>query len=105
MERKTKFIYEHQPFNNKLIIYYNPEDRQTSEIMTKYEYTEAVSIRAKQIENGGVCFTNCDDLTDPIKMAEREIEYKKCPLDLIRMITDNHAERWHVNEMTPPHFL
>ena len=96
------FIYEYNPLVHKVNIYYNPEDRRMSEVMTKFEYTEAVSIRARQIENGGSCFTDVAGLTDPILMAEKEIADKKCPLDLLRHATDRHIERWHVNEMTIP---
>ena len=61
------------------IIIVNPEDRISSNIMTAYEYTEVVSNRARQIENGGVCFAIIGDETDPIVMAEMEIAQKVCP--------------------------
>ena len=99
---EPSFIYKYNPEIHKVKIYYRPEDRRTSEIMTKFEYTEAVSIRAKQIENGGTCFTDTTGITNPIAMAEKEIADKKSPLDLVRKITDIHMERWHVNEMTIP---
>lgn len=98
----TKERYEYKPMVHMEIIDRLPEDRITSEVMTKFEYAEIVSIRAKQIENGGDSYTDIGDLTDPIAIAKKEILDKRCPLDIRRMITDRIAERWHVNEMVVP---
>lgn len=95
--------YEYKPLLRTEIVYVLPEDRITSEVMTKFEYCEVISIRAKQIENGASSFTDIGDLTDPIEIAKKEIADKKCPLDIIRMKTDKIAERWHVNEMAIPY--
>jgi DNA-directed RNA polymerase I, II, and III subunit RPABC2 len=94
--------YEYKPLLRTEIVYVLPEDRITSEVLTKFEYCEVISIRAKQIENGASSFTDVGDLTDPIEIAKKEIADKKCPLDIVRMKTDKIAERWHVNEMAIP---
>jgi DNA-directed RNA polymerase I, II, and III subunit RPABC2 len=91
--------YGNTPTLSREIIYKLPEDRVTSEIMTKFEYCEAISIRAKQIEDGGQVFTEIGELTDPIEIAKKEILDKRCPLSIIRHITPNIAEEWHINEM------
>jgi DNA-directed RNA polymerases I, II, and III subunit RPABC2 len=91
--------YEYVPEIHKQIIFISPENRKTSEIMTKFEYTDIISQRAKQIEKGSAVFTDVGDLTDPIQIAEKELRDKRCPLDIVRMITDYTAERWHANEM------
>lgn len=93
--------YEYIPIVNKTVIFLTPENRTTSEIMTKFEDCEVTGIRAKQIENDGICYTDVGDLDCPIAMAKKEILDKKCPLDIIRGITDTVFERWHVNEMIP----
>ena len=95
--------FEYRPVLEKTITYVLPEDRITSEVMTKFEYCEVISIRAKQIENGGQPFTSIGELTDPIDIAKKEIADKKCPLDIVRGITDNLFERWHVNELAIPY--
>lgn len=83
----------------------HPDNRITSEIMTSFEYTQAVSMRARQIELGGPVYASgCQNITNPIIIAEREIEQKKCPLSIIRMITDVIAEKWDINEMAIPAF-
>ena len=97
--------FEYKPILINEIIYVLPEDRVTSEVMTIFEYTEAISIRAKQIEDGGICFTDTSKLSDPLEMAKKELLDKKSPLDLVRGITNIIYEKWHVNEMTlPPDF-
>lgn len=95
--------FEYRPVLESTIVYVLPEDRITSEVMTKFEYCEVVSIRSKQIENGGSAFTSIGELTDPIEIAKKEIADKKCPLDVIRGITDKLFERWHVNELGIPY--
>ena len=98
----TKEKYEYKPVYNREIIFIHPENRKSSEIMTRFEYSNVISTRARQIELGGSIFTNVDNLSDPIKMAEKEVMDKKCPLDIIRYISENIAEKWHVNEMGIP---
>lgn len=98
---KERFKY--RPELEKTVTYVLPEDRITSEVMTKFEYCEIVSIRAKQIENGGKPFTSIGELTDPIDIAKKEIADKKCSLDIVRGITDVLFERWHANELAIPY--
>lgn len=78
-------------------------ERRSSDIITKYEYTEVTSIRAKQIENGSRIFIDIKDLSDPVEIAEREIEEKRCPLSIRRMLCDEYAEIWEVNELFVPY--
>lgn len=78
------------------------EKRITSEIMTYAEYTRAVSERAKQIENGSPIFIVLKNEHDPIKITEKEIRQKKCPLKVIRYLTKNIKEEWSINEMIIP---
>jgi DNA-directed RNA polymerase I, II, and III subunit RPABC2 len=85
------------------IIVIPPEYRRTSEVITKFEYTDVTSNRAKQIENGSPVFTDIRDESDPIKMAELEIRMKRCPLSIRRMLSNNICEIWDVNEMIIPY--
>jgi len=95
--------YEYKPALIKEITFLHPNNRLTSECMTKFEYSEVISIRAKQIENGGICFTDIKNLTDPREMAIKEIADKQCPLTVIRMLTDVLGERWNINELAIPY--
>lgn len=95
--------YEYKPILRAEIVYRNPDDRVTSEVMTRFELCEIVSIRAKQLEKGHKVFTDIGELTNPIDIAKKEVVDKKCPLSIVRMITDKVAEKWQVNEMAIPH--
>jgi DNA-directed RNA polymerase subunit K/omega len=82
------------------LFFMRPENRITSEFITKYEFARVVSIRAKQIERDNLVFTTIPpNITDPIAMAVQEIRDKKCPLSVVRKIGLNLAEKWDVNEM------
>jgi len=99
IEIKENDKYEFNPVLQKEIFFLRPEQRITSEIITKYELCRVISIRAKQIEKDNIIFTDVSGITDPIKMAEKEIYDRKCPLSIIRKLNNNTAEKWDVNEM------
>jgi DNA-directed RNA polymerase subunit K/omega len=77
--------------------------RRTSEVISKWEFTDIVSNRARQIEKGSIIFIDIAGIDDPITMAEMECRQKKCPLSVVRHLSDNIAEVWEVNEMTIPY--
>jgi DNA-directed RNA polymerase I, II, and III subunit RPABC2 len=99
--------YKYKPLTEIKTIYVNPENRITSEVMTKFEYCQVIGIRAKQLEDYDNPFTDVGDISDPIEMAKKEIMDKKCPLSIIRVRTTNGtttiAEKWQVNEMAIPY--
>jgi DNA-directed RNA polymerase subunit K/omega len=97
--KPLKEKYKYNPVIRTEIVYVTPNNRKSSEIMTKFEFTEIISIRSKQIENGGSCFTDTYGLIDPIERAEKELRDRKCPLDIARSMSSNVSELWHANEM------
>ena len=105
--KKIQFrVFDPEKYVNdthKEIIVVPKQYRKTSEVITKFEYTDVTSNRAKQIENGSTIFTDIKDESDPIKMAEMEIRMKRCPLSIRRMISNNICEIWDVNEMLIPY--
>lgn len=76
------------------------EDRITSDMMTKAEYTRVIAERAKQIENGAMVVISHNE-HDPSRIAIEEIKLKKCPLSIVRHY-NNYKEIWEVNEMIAP---
>jgi DNA-directed RNA polymerases I, II, and III subunit RPABC2 len=80
------------------------EYRTSSEIMTHAEYTRIKSERAKQIENGSIKFVDVADESDPVQIAIMEIKQKKCPMSIIRYVSNDKLikEIWEVNEMIIP---
>ena len=94
---------------NKEVIVVKPENRITSHILTLYNMTEIISIRSTQIAQHNNCMVDITGLTDPIKMAKRELMMRRCPLVLRRVIGDvkdprtgemqTYVEFWDVNTM------
>jgi len=78
------------------------EDRVTSDVLSKYEIIELISIRATQISKGNRVFTDVTGLRDPISMAIKEIFDNQCPLLIKRHIGNNKFEIWNPNEMPKP---
>ncbi len=99
----VKERYEYRPVIHTEIVFKNPKDRITSEVLSRFELCEVISIRAKQLETGRKIFTEVGNITDPLEIAKKEILDKKCPLSIVRMLTDKVAEKWHVNEMAIPY--
>ena len=100
-------VYDPDKYKNEIhqeITIIPNEHRKTSEVITKFEFTDVTSNRAKQIENGSKIFVDIGDEDNPIKMAEMEIKMKQCPLSIRRFISNNIAEIWNVNEMIIPYF-
>ncbi len=94
-------LYTDNDIHKKDIVVPN-DKRITSEIMTMAEYTRVISERAKQIYDGSPIFTSVDNEFNPIRIAEKEVHEKKCPLKISRYITRNIKEEFAVNEMVPP---
>ena len=104
---KIKFhVFDPDKYENEIhkeIIIVPSQYRKTSEVITKFEFTDVTSNRAKQIENGSKIFVDIGDESDPVIMAEMEIKMKQCPLAIRRLISNNIAEVWDVNEMIIPY--
>ena len=100
---KIKFhVFDPEQYENEIrkeIIIVPDQYRKTSEVISKCEFTDVVSNRAKQIEDGSPIFVDIKDEDDPIIMAEMETRMKKCPLSILRMISNNIAEIWAVKDM------
>lgn len=80
----------------------DPGERITSDIMSLYEYSEVIGIRTLQIEKGSFIFTDVSFLNDARDMAIKELFDRKCPLIVIRQISEFEQEHWKCNEMGFP---
>lgn len=80
------------------------EKRITQCILTEYEYSECIGLRASLIERGGKIFCDYTGLTNPIDIAKKEFKEKKAPLVLVRRIRDVNnnriVEKWHLSKMS-----
>lgn len=92
---------------HKIIRVIPNDERMTSHIMTIEEITEAIGIRASQIENGMIPLVDIDNLNNPIDIAKKELLERESPLILERAIaeTDNEilVEQWDINTMAYIH--
>lgn len=89
-------------FENNDLAISKPEDRITSNIMTIYEFSYVLAIRARHIDDGGPVYVDIEGLTTTRAMAMREIVQKKSPLSIMRKLSKNRAEIWAVNDLTIP---
>jgi DNA-directed RNA polymerase subunit K/omega len=116
-ETDAETHFKEVPFNlrdvssrSNVVIVVRPEDRRTPNVMSKYEMTEATTIRAVQIATYNNCFVDTTGLTDPIAMAQHELMMRRSPLILVRPVqttknpvtgeTEQWVEHWFPREMT-----
>ena len=94
--------YPEEDAGNKEEIVVKEEDRITSDVLSKYEMVELISIRATQISKGDHPFVEVNGLRDPISMAKKELYENRCPLLVKRHIGNNMYEYWNPNNMSKP---
>ena len=85
--------------------------RRTSDHMSLSEKTEIIGIRATHIKNGGRVFIDISDISVSnkneevdmsVRIAEKELANKKCPLVIKRYFSKTIYEEWSANEMVIP---
>lgn len=103
---------ERAPEIIRKVIIIDPEERQTTDILSRFEMSRLVSVRANQIANHNNPFVDITGLTSPIDMAKRELMQRKCPLTLTRGVGEvtsvthegihvtKYEEWWDPNTMT-----
>lgn len=92
----------HDPAYYRTIKIVPADERVTSEIMTMFEFSEVIGIRAAQIEAGGQVFTDTADIFDPRDKAKKELFDRRCPLMIIRNVRKGEQEVFKCNEMGFP---
>ena len=81
------------------VIIVKPENRITSRFISEFELTEVISIRSKQIEDGSPIFVDYGNITNAMEIAQLEIDQKKCPLSVVRMLNTRIGKIWKVSEL------
>jgi DNA-directed RNA polymerase I, II, and III subunit RPABC2 len=76
-----------------------PENRITSDYMTLYEHSKIIGTRAQHIANGAPIYTDISGLSDPLDIAKKELDERKCPLSIVRRISKDKIEIWSANEL------
>jgi len=72
----------------------------TVPILTKYEKTRILGLRAKQINNGAKPMVKIDDrIIDGYLIALKELETKSIPVIIRRPIPGGASEYWHLKDL------
>jgi DNA-directed RNA polymerase subunit K/omega len=96
---------------NQEVIIVRPEERITTNVMSKFEMTENVSIRAHMIAEHNDCMVDITGLDNSTDMAKRELMMRMSPLTIRRTVSvipdpsagvgrvKIYVEDWSPNEM------
>jgi DNA-directed RNA polymerase subunit K/omega len=72
----------------------------TLPLMTKYEYTRILGVRASQINNGAQIFVEIDDsVIDGYLIAREELKAKKIPFIIQRPLPNGKMEFWKIEDL------
>jgi DNA-directed RNA polymerase I, II, and III subunit RPABC2 len=72
----------------------------TIPILTKYEYTRILGVRAGQVEQGAALFVTVPDtLIDSYLIAKEELHQKKLPFIIKRPIPNGTIEYWKLEDL------
>lgn len=99
---KINFIDNELDNESKIQYIIKSDDKITSNVLTIYEMTELIGIRATQISQGAPVFVDIEFISDPIEMAKKEIINNRCPLYVKRYIGLDRYELWDPNIMIKP---
>lgn len=76
----------------------DPVIRKTRAILSKYEATSIVGMRAQQIVQGSAPLIRVPS-DDPIEVAQAELKAKIIPVIVRRILPDGHEEYWRLTEL------
>merc|ERR1719223_365482 len=74
-------------------------DRVTTKYLTKYERARVLGTRALQISMNAPVMVDLDGLTDPLKIAMKELRERKIPIIIRRYLPDGSHEDWKIDEL------
>eukprot|EP01093_Parvamoeba_rugata_P009326 TRINITY_DN25808_c0_g1_i1.p2 TRINITY_DN25808_c0_g1~~TRINITY_DN25808_c0_g1_i1.p2 ORF type:complete len:133 (-),score=4.52 TRINITY_DN25808_c0_g1_i1:23-421(-) len=74
------------------------EERVTMPMLSKYERARILGVRATQLAQGAMPVVEAEGMTDPMRIAEKELAEYKTPLVIRRYLPDASFEDWAVSE-------
>ena len=77
----------------------NLDDRRTTRYMSKYERARILGTRALQISMNAPVMVDIEGLTDPLAIAEKELEKGLIPIIVRRFLPDGTHEDWSIREL------
>jgi DNA-directed RNA polymerase subunit K/omega len=76
------------------------ENHKTIPILTRYEKSKIIGLRAKQINGGSDLFINAPaNIIDGITLANMELDQKKLPFVIRRPLPNGTNEYWDINDL------
>jgi DNA-directed RNA polymerase I, II, and III subunit RPABC2 len=73
---------------------------QTTPILTRYEKSRIVGVRAKQLNSGSLSLIkNADSIIDGMLIAELELKEKKVPFIIRRPLPNGSCEYWNIKDL------
>ncbi|AFM98729.1 DNA-directed RNA polymerase [Encephalitozoon hellem] len=76
--------------------------RKTLPRMTKYEKAHVIGVRASQLSAGAPPFVDIGNESNPLSIANMELNEKKIPFIIRRRLPDNSFEDWAIDELMIP---
>ena len=78
----------------------NDENHKTIPILTRYEKSKIIGLRAKQINSGSELFIKAPaNIIDGIALAKMELKDKKIPFIIRRPLPNGKNEYWDINDL------
>lgn len=77
-------------------------ERKTLPRMTKYEKAHVLGVRASQLSAGAPPFVDIGNETNPLNIANIELNEKKIPFIVRRKLPDGSFEDWAIDELMIP---
>lgn len=86
--------------NVELYKKYDIKNNISEPILTKYEYTKILGMRAQQLAMGAEALIDVtEDLNDVVLIAEEELRQRKTPIIIQRNIGVNKYEYWKIEDL------
>lgn len=76
-----------------------PQERTTTQYLTKYERARVLGTRALQISMNAPVMVDLEGETDPLKIAQKELRERKIPIVIRRYLPDGSFEDWGIDEL------
>mmetsp|Transcript_3579 Transcript_3579/g.6546 ORF Transcript_3579/g.6546 Transcript_3579/m.6546 type:complete len:162 (-) Transcript_3579:259-744(-) len=76
-----------------------PQERITTQYLTKYERARVLGTRALQISMNAPVMVDLEGETDPLRIAQKELRERKIPIVIRRYLPDGSFEDWGIDEL------
>ncbi|CAD8085881.1 unnamed protein product [Paramecium sonneborni] len=77
----------------------NKDERITPPFLTKYERARVIGTRALQISKNSPIYVDPKETTDPIMVAQQELNENKIPFIIRRYLPNGNFEDWELQEL------